>query len=67
MRRALAVLVVMVALWIAGGSAWAADTPAPPQLPGEHSTIVTSDGSIRDDELADYIAGQLAGKSVSDV
>ena len=67
MRKVLAVLVVMLAAWVAVGTSWAADTPATPQIPGEHSTIVTSDGSIRDDELADYIAAQLAGKSVSDV
>jgi len=67
MRKVVAVLVVVLAAWIAAGTLWAADTPATPQLPGEHSTIVTSDGSIRDDELADYIAGQVAGKDVTDV
>jgi len=37
----------------------AADTPAPQQLPGEHSTLTTQDGSIRDDKLADYVASQV--------
>jgi len=68
MKRVMMGLVMAMALCIAAGPLWAADdTPAPPQLPGEHSTIVTSDGSIRDDELADYIAEQVAGKDVSDV
>ena len=29
------------------------------QLPGEHSTLTTHDGSIRDDELAKYIGEQI--------
>jgi len=35
------------------------DVPAPSQLPGEHSTLTTWDGSIRDDELADYVCSQI--------
>ena len=35
------------------------DISAPQQLPGEHSTLTTSDGSIRDDELADYICSKI--------
>jgi len=65
MKKAIVALTAIVVLGL--GAAWAADTAAPKQFPGEHSTIVTSDGSIRDDELADYIAGQVAGKDVSDV
>ncbi len=65
MKKVIVALTVVVVLGL--GAAWAADTAAPKQFPGEHSTIVTSDGSIRDDELADYIAGQVAGKNVSDV
>jgi len=68
MKKVMMGLVMAMALCIAAGPLWAADdVPAPQQFPGEHSTIVTSDGSIRDDELADHIAEQLEGKEVSDV
>jgi len=36
-----------------------ADTPPTEQGPGEHSTISTSDGNIRDDELAEWIGEQI--------
>lgn len=36
-----------------------ADLPPPTQFPGEHSTLTTKDGHIRDDELADYICSQI--------
>ena len=39
--------------------AWSGDNLPDPQDPGEHSTIVTSDGSIRDDELAEWVAQNL--------
>jgi hypothetical protein len=35
------------------------DIAAPQQIVGEHSTLSTSDGHIRDDELADYIASKI--------
>jgi len=41
------------------GVVFAADAPPAQQDVGEHSTISTSDGSIRDDELADYIASKI--------
>lgn len=45
------------------------DTPAPIQPKGDHSTVTTSDGSIRDDELADYVCEQIQknGGRVKDV
>jgi hypothetical protein len=47
-----------VVLWGVAGSQ-AADMAPPIQLPGEHSSITTSDGSIRDDELAKFIKDKL--------
>jgi hypothetical protein len=58
--RSIALFLTVLLLSFPAGLAMGADTPAPQQGPGEHSTIVTSDGSIRDDELADYIAQQVA-------
>jgi hypothetical protein len=66
-RYSLLSIIWLAVVLAAAGSLPAQDIPAPPQLPGQHSTIVTSDGSIRDDELADYIKQQAQGKAVSDV
>ena len=55
-------VVLVAALFVVGVPGtlvYGADVPAPQQLPGEHSTLCTSDGSIRDDELADYIANKI--------
>ncbi len=51
------------------GSSSADDVPVDPQDPGWHSTIVTADGSVRDDELADYVAQKINehGGEVKDV
>jgi len=49
----------LVCLTAMAGAVFGADTPPAAQGPGEHSTISTSDGSIRDDELADYIASKI--------
>jgi len=38
---------------------YGAGIPATEQLPGEHSTLCTSNGSIRDDVLADYICDKI--------
>lgn len=58
-------LVVSVLFWRA---AWADDV-VPNQIAGEHSTVSTKDGSIRDDALAKYVAEQIkkAGGLVKDV
>lgn len=50
-------------------AARADDDAVPVQGPGEHSTVSTSDGSIRDDELAKYVAEQIkkAGGLVKEV
>ncbi|MDY0168457.1 MAG: hypothetical protein RBS80_18050 [Thermoguttaceae bacterium] len=48
--------VVMV---LGGGSLWAVDIPPASQPLGQHSSVVTSDGSVRDDELADYVAAAI--------
>ena len=53
------ILRIACTLLFSVGVAWAADTPAPPQLPGEHTTIHTSGGYIRDDDLADYVAKNI--------
>ncbi len=60
--RGMLCVVLVAALFVVGvpgTSVYGADVPAPQQLPGEHSTLCTSDGSIRDDELADYIASKI--------
>ena len=45
------------------------DVPAPTQKAGNHSTVATQDGSIRDDELVDFICQQILenGGKVKDV
>lgn len=45
------------------------DVPAPTQKVGNHSTVATQDGSIRDDELVDFICQQILenGGRVKDV
>ncbi len=45
------------------------DVAAPTQLVGDHSTVATTDGSIRDDELIDFICAQILqnGGKVKDV
>lgn len=50
-------------------NAFAVDTPVPVQGPGDHSTISTSDGRIRDDELAAFVADRIKanGGKVKDV
>jgi len=35
------------------------DIPAPVVITGEHSTLTTFDGHIRDDELADFVCSQI--------
>jgi hypothetical protein len=65
MRLVASFLVLSV---VFGRAAWA-DDAVPVQGPGEHSTVSTKDGSIRDDELAKYVAEQIkkAGGLVKDV
>ncbi|MFC1720209.1 hypothetical protein ACFL00_03610 [Pseudomonadota bacterium] len=47
----------------------AEDVPAPTQQEGNHAAVSTSDGSIRDDELVDFICEQINknGGKVKDV
>ena len=55
-------VVLVAALFVVGvpsTSVYGAGIPAPQQMPGEHSTLTTSDGSIRDDALADYICSKI--------
>jgi len=44
---------------LTAGLSIAADVPVPQQGIGEHSTLCTSDGNIRDDELADWVAENI--------
>ena len=65
-------LVVLLLLPIAqglGGRAIGQDNPPDDQDPGDHSTICTSDGTIRDDELAKMISDAItaSGKTPSSV
>ncbi len=64
-----ATLMAVIVLFGTGRVARAVDTPVPTQGPGEHSTITTSDGSIRDDVLADWVCSRInaAGGTVKDV
>lgn len=59
--QSLCVVSVVVLLFV-GARAVAQQSPPPPspQGPGEHSTISTSNGPVRDDELAKMIADAIA-------
>jgi len=60
MRRPAIIVFAFLALLFFACETIAQDRPAPTQGPGEHSTICLEDGtSIRDDELADYVAAKI--------
>ncbi len=60
---------VLCLLFAWAGSALADDVPAPSQKIGNHSTVATTSGPIRDDELVAYICEQINanGGKVKDV
>jgi len=52
-------VVSLIIALLLSGLAWSADQAVPDQDPGDHSSLCTSDGSIRDDELADYVCSNI--------
>lgn len=62
-------VIALAILVSAGARAVAVDNPPTPQLPGIRSMIATSDGTVRDDELAKMIrdAIKASGKTPSSV
>lgn len=67
--RFAAFIIALGGLLLASGPVRAEDIPAPTQKVGNHSTIATPDGGIRDDDLIDYICDQIRanGGQVKDV
>ncbi|UCE46946.1 MAG: hypothetical protein JSW47_15205, partial [Phycisphaerales bacterium] len=63
------VATIILSVGMAASTTLADESPDLSQAPGEHSTLSTSDGKIRDDELVDYIVEQiiLNGGKVKDV
>ena len=69
MRKAALVCVAAWFLMTGALTAVGADSPPADQPPGDHSTISTSDGEVRDDELAKMIKDAInnSGKTPSSV
>ena len=59
MRGFLHSITILPGVCLVSGFLWAADTPAPTQGVGEHSTISCIGGHIRDDELAKWICDSI--------
>jgi len=57
-NQVLGAVALVVLMWV-GTRALAVDNPPAPQPPGCHSTIVTSNGTVRDDELAKMISDAI--------